>query len=890
MNVWTEAARQELDHYLIAVRQQLAGGDADPQEVVENLERHILEEAEARFDGTLTRGDIRLILNELGPLNEEPARPLTAPGEQDAPTNGKGGPRIINPLRFKLVFTLFAVVLPLIAIGIEVTIHFCAQHLFDPLPTLVHAFLVAGSPICNVLVGFGRADHLARHRKKYLVLNGMALGVSFYYSLVFLPLIPLATVAVILYGMGLLPMAPLFSFFGNLKCRRILKKMTGVAPLNRAKWFWFGVGAGLLPLSLVELPGILTRTGLQMAAAEDPVTQGRGLGLLRALGDRELLLRFCYQRPSATTDLISLMLNLKNQVRPAQARTIFYRVTGLPFNSFPKPRLGRQTHWEVEQNAPFDEDQGSARVSARIPDLTLKTSRLDGSLDGRAALGYWEWTLVFHNDSVLNREARFQVGLPPDGVVSRLTLWINGEEREAAFGERARVAGAYQAVVARRRDPVLVTTKGKDRVMVQCFPIPPQGGEMKLRFGITVPLDPEPAGDMAAVRFPHLIERNFGIPEGFHHELWLESKSELLGGDTTLEAEAAPSFFTLRGGMGDRELAAPGQAILLRRDESWLRAWCPDPLDPEGASIRQILTSEYAEFPKNLALVVDGSMSLAPQTSEIAMALESLTPETRICLLIAGDTLEVFPLQPAEPHYLQKLQKAILDHAYRGGHDNQRALAQAWDVVAPFDGSVLWVHGPQPVALEGEGMLEQRFDRRPRGPDLFSLQIEPGPNHIFEALDLYPKLHPLPRRGSPGQDLRQWLQTRQGQIPHWRAQWFREESETPETAWGAETSDHLARLWAHREVTRVAYQADQRERAAVLATSYHLVTPVSGAVVLETAEQFEQAGLKPADPSTVPTIPEPETWLLLVVLLLLSPIFIVYLRRVEPWRSGKNIW
>jgi hypothetical protein len=42
-----------------------------------------------------------------------------------------------------------------------------------------------------------------------------------------------------------------------------------------------------------------------------------------------------------------------------------------------------------------------------------------------------------------------------------------------------------------------------------------------------------------------------------------------------------------------------------------------------------------------------------------------------------------------------------------------------------------------------------------------------------------------------------------------------------------------------------------------LAAAYQLVTPLSGAVVLETAQQYAQHDLTPADPTTVPAIPEP---------------------------------
>ena len=79
------------------------------------------------------------------------------------------------------------------------------------------------------------------------------------------------------------------------------------------------------------------------------------------------------------------------------------------------------------------------------------------------------------------------------------------------------------------------------------------------------------------------------------------------------------------------------------------------------------------------------------------------------------------------------------------------------------------------------------------------------------------------------------------------------------------TSDHLGRLWAHEEVFRLMRAKDQRTAAVELAQRYQLVTPVSGAVVLETQQQYDEAGLEPVQNGTVPTIPEPETWALLGV-------------------------
>lgn len=43
--------------------------------------------------------------------------------------------------------------------------------------------------------------------------------------------------------------------------------------------------------------------------------------------------------------------------------------------------------------------------------------------------------------------------------------------------------------------------------------------------------------------------------------------------------------------------------------------------------------------------------------------------------------------------------------------------------------------------------------------------------------------------------------------------------------------------------------------------------PLHGAVVLETQQQYDQFGLQPVNKNSVPTIPEPEFYLLLAVVL-----------------------
>jgi hypothetical protein len=83
----------------------------------------------------------------------------------------------------------------------------------------------------------------------------------------------------------------------------------------------------------------------------------------------------------------------------------------------------------------------------------------------------------------------------------------------------------------------------------------------------------------------------------------------------------------------------------------------------------------------------------------------------------------------------------------------------------------------------------------------------------------------------------------------------------------AKGSDHVARLWARDRVIELmrTNPAANRAAAVALAAEYQLVTPVSGAVVLENRQQFEANRLTPVSRLTVPTVPEPHEWALALI-------------------------
>ncbi|MBT6275959.1 MAG: hypothetical protein HOI95_17710 [Chromatiales bacterium] len=147
--------------------------------------------------------------------------------------------------------------------------------------------------------------------------------------------------------------------------------------------------------------------------------------------------------------------------------------------------------------------------SAVDGELSLVESRIDGKVDAKGNLAYVEWTMAFQHARRTNREARAIVQLPPGAVVLRLNLWIDGEMREAAYAGRDQVRDAYEKVVSRRHDPVLVTTAGLNRVEVRNFPVPVKE-PIRIRIGMTVSMQ-YVGPQRSRIVLPYFVTRNFAL-------------------------------------------------------------------------------------------------------------------------------------------------------------------------------------------------------------------------------------------------------------------------------------------------------------------------------------------------------------------------------------------
>ncbi len=265
--------------------------------------------------------------------------PETTPVERLIAGNVEAKPEaplfIASPPRKKpgTFLILTGLVLPSIVILIEITSGICAQMFFDPLPTVWHKLLVIAMPLANLLVIYGLWRDDAEYHWRLGLANGLAAVVSTFYTIIYLPITPLALVALLFAGLGLLALAPALSLIASALCLRQLQMLaregreiygSNKKPLRD---FGFGFALAALILIAIEVPVIVTRVWMAKAASDSQAESARAINLLRRYGHEKTLLAACgSQREFAS--LIGVFFNFSYPLDIEKARGVFYRVTG----------------------------------------------------------------------------------------------------------------------------------------------------------------------------------------------------------------------------------------------------------------------------------------------------------------------------------------------------------------------------------------------------------------------------------------------------------------------------------------------------------------------------------------------------------------------------------
>lgn len=802
----------------------------------------------------------------------------------------------------RIIAFFLGVVAPIAALWVETAMRICSG-IVDPIPTIYHVGLVGFVAFANIVALFCSLNQTtsttALAAARWCL--GVAAGISIYYSVTFLPVYPMAIlgcIVVFLAPFVLLGFSPPASLVGTMLCWKLLNRIPQVKP---AGYSVTAIAFGISLLLFVELPSSATRLG--MAMMSNPKQEKDGLFILRAIHNEDAMLRACYERSNAT-DMLGTLLTLGRGVSAEEARGVYYRVTGRPFNSAPVPSYSRgrlnlfssgpaEITVNEENIFDFDSDLASQAVGGVARGLSLAHSNLDFIVDANAAVSKTDWTMEFASKSKQQHEARAQVLLPPGAVVSQAILWVNGVPKQAAFAGRLEARRAYENVVRPLRDPLLVTTSGPDRVLIQCFPVS-AGKDMKIRLSITAPMVVAKT-DQANSRLivPQFAERNFQVQ---HHILKIKANTPLTENSKLLLAapmiaragkQSAPTSYLYSASVANKDLCTGGIDANFARQSGLIKAWSESPLQKTNSFSESLRPIGAYRKPKNLVVVVDGSASMASHVKDLVKVLQCLPEGVNVSLIRSGDSVEVLAenLISASPEW-KKILEQLQRQQFIGGTDAVPGLIRAWTNLHKVDSpAILWVHGTQPVEIQAPVSLRSLLVARDQVVQLYDFQVEYGPNRVLESLDGLNNVHVVPRLEDSLADLK-------GLFDQWQGEPTRQAFTIAMVLGAGNPADYksavsLAPLWAKDQIDKLLFsQANSTvtvantvdsgnkwrnpeafKKALAIAKDYRIISSVSGAVVLENKKDYKDNGLEapPAEGSEIPTRPEPETWLLLLV-------------------------
>jgi hypothetical protein len=376
---------------------------------------------------------------------------------------------------------------------------------------------------------------------------------------------------------------------------------------------------------------------------------------------------------------------------------------------------------------------------------------------------------------------------------------------------------------------------------------------MKVRLGITAPLDAS-----GRLWMPEIVERNFSMPEKVPQAVWVQSRQRFESSAKGAVETGANGEQTWQSDMSPRSMAG---AFFQWKGEAD-RVWCEDVL-ADGAEGKYVLANWQAASSRpvgTLAVVIDGSASLKPFAPAIIESLRALRTRASLSAWITTDF-------EAKPIDLDHLDSELSADAFAGGRDAVPALRAALSAArsGANGGAVVWLRGPQPAELGDVSALDQVLHFALHQVPVYSIQLAPGAHRLAEKLYRHVDLRSAPRLVDPAVDLPAALGALQAgssqPVPI-----FSRQTEPPGS--GVKVSDQLARFAVYCE-TLSTYCKELKVPPQQVATAarHQVVTPVTGAVVLETRDQYAQNGLDQVDPASapkVPIIPEPGTALLVI--------------------------
>lgn len=774
------------------------------------------------------------------PLPADAAEPRTYPAVIKQLTGGKSAKSFAEG--HGRLFLFFGVILPILAITYECVFHFCARTFFDPFPSASHVILFALIPISNFLSWLSTRRDLSQHYGFMALISGMATGIGCLYTLMFLPLSGISAICILFCGFGLLGLAPILSLPCSWMSGQRVCKLAATCGtyFNAHQVEHIGHLIILVMVVAVELPSTLTR--INLGEASRPETANEAIQWLRSYGSEDVMLRACYERSGRATDILGSLYESGHPLSIDDARAIFYRVTGKPFNSVPIPQAARATiqpnrgkmfsdpyglNAGVEDEFDLDSDIAGESVSSVARGLSVNKSEVVANVDPDALVANLSWTFGFASKSKVDREARAKILLPVGAVVNKATLYIDGVEHDATIMVREEARNIYRrSVEQHKKDPLLVSMAGPSEILVQCYPVPPHS-TVKIKLNIVSPLELAGNGDAVLV-MPTFEERNFQVDSATSVDLQAKSSADL----QTRSAVDHRVF-------DQASLSNFGAIARFPRDKDCSAVFCRDELQSTltGSSFveRKIAPRHYTQ-PKHLSVVVDGSVSMKPFMNDVISSLRSLPKDMFVSITVVRDGEKRFAqdVPVTSPLFEQALERLAKFQLAGGQDDSSAVLGSLITTVKTPDNAVLWIHSAQPLSSINHNAVSE-LCRSTHRPLLYDLPVVAAPNSLLEGTTVSGAIVRVSRSGAVADDLRRlfsaWLPADVGS-----GEFHVYNDPVPESVLAEHQADQsLATLRAYDTILAelASGKADDAAAAASLTSIYHLVTPISSAVVAE---------------------------------------------------------
>lgn len=702
--------------------------------------------------------------------------------------------------------------------------------LLHPIETFVESVLALMVPLASYKCWSSVCHNDQRRPMRLGLMNGVSFGVSliaFVVSSAALalqyPLVDSLNGLPHTIEMGVLAIASALSMSVSIYLTNSMRKskITRDARLRTVLYSVAGSGLALTSMLIAEARPTQIRIAESMALSDSNRDKESGLRILRSLNaEREIKMNCADPHTSGLAGMF-LPLNADEE------RRLYFAATGKPYRDRQSTNMSLMSNDYLRRHV----------VGNEIDGLSLHRSAIHGELHPNTLSSSLNWTFIFKNKTYTAQQARAELALPEGAVISDLTLWIDGKPISGAFsatdaarggsGQNSDALNTATWINDKGNLPALITDLGRGRYLLQASPVPGRG-ELKVSVSMTEPLKID-AGNKASLGIPHFIDSNFAL-DG-KHQLKLRCSQPMHSALKAITpAVTADGANLLAGDLSETDISNSTFSVRLTNPQAFQRSLVADRFS--GGYILQERKERTVAAPKHLVVVVDASERMKKHAGEVVAALQKIPTGIKTSVLLAGDR------DDAKPVDLQSALKFLKEENFAGGQDNLHGIVSAAELAGESSGgAVLWIHGPQP------GFNDEMYIVAPyaAAPNFYELALDDCLTDANEFFKNHREIGPFTavERGGPLQDdlesfFSKWAPgARETFIDSQR---IAELPNIPGLTKGfAPTkpeNKEVAILQASDEVRKLIAKGKVAE-AAKLGIRYHIVTPVSGAVVMQ---------------------------------------------------------